>query len=151
MFKKILLCIDGEEHTVKAEEYAIYLAKLANAELYVLHVIDQWLLSRNISHEIFATGRDEYISYVKGELSKQAEEIISRFLKKAEEFGVEAKIRIREGTPAKEILAEVNSCDYDLVILGGKSYKSKLERLKSYRTPEKVLEKISTPLLVIKG
>ncbi len=151
MFSKILICIDGEEHTQKAEEYAISLAKLAKAELYALHVIDQWLLSRNISHEIFAAGRDEYISYVKGELNRQAEEVISRFLKKAEENGVEVKIRIREGTPAQEIIAEINSGNYDLVILGGKSYKSRLERLKSYRTPEKVMEKTSTPLLVIKG
>lgn len=149
MLRRILLCIDGEEHTDKAIDYALDISKTTGANLAVLHVIDGFLLEKRISHEIYATGRNEYRAYVKKELQKLADKYLAAFKERAEEAGVEFETRLRSGHPVEEVLGEIEEKDYDLVILGGKGDQGFWE-LKSRNLPLKVFRKSKASIMVVR-
>jgi nucleotide-binding universal stress UspA family protein len=149
MLRRMLLCIDGEEHTDKAVEYALQVSKATGAELTVLHVVDGFLLEKRISHEIYAVGRDEYRAYVKKELHKLAEKYIRDVKERAEEAGVKFSTRLRSGHPVEEVLKEIRENAYDLVIMGDKADQG-LWRLKSRNLPLKVFRKSGTSVMVVR-
>ena len=145
----MLLCIDGEEHTNKAIDYALHVAGATGAELTVLHVIDGFLLEKRISHEIYAVGRDEYRAYVRKELDKLAEKHIRDMREKAEKAGVRFSTKLRSGHPVEEVLREIRENTYDLVIMGDKPDQG-LWKLKSRNLPLKVFRKSGTSVMVVR-
>lgn len=149
MLHRILLCIDGEEHTDKAVQYAFEITKTTGAKLIVLHVIDGFLLEKRISHELYAVGRNEYRAYVKKELQKEAAKLLKSFSEKAAKAGVKYEEKLRPGHPVVEVLEEIKEEKYDLVILGGKK-EGGLWELKSRNLPLKVFRKAKTPLMVVR-
>lgn len=151
MYRNILLGIDGEEHTLRAMEEAIGIASAFNARLVGLHVRDEWiLLSKMVSHELYATGRQEYRDYVRLRLGEKAQRIVAQFEERAGEAGIDFDIKIRGGKPAEEFLEEASSGSYDLAVLGSKELKNRLQRLHSYRLPEEVQKKIGISLLIVR-
>jgi nucleotide-binding universal stress UspA family protein len=146
---KILLCIDGEAHTEKAIDYALELASATGWNLSVLHVVDGFLLEKRITHELYATGREEFREYVRGELEKMAREVMRSFNEKARARGVSYAQRLRWGEPVKEVLKEIEEEKYDLVILGSRA-KSRLAQLKSRNLPLKVYKNSKTSVLVVR-
>jgi nucleotide-binding universal stress UspA family protein len=83
--KNILLCIDAEEGTKKAIDYAIEITGAFNGWLTVLHVITPYL--KKFADEIYAVGRIEYINHIDKELRKEAEDIINGFKAMADSTG----------------------------------------------------------------
>lgn len=149
MLRQVLLCIDGEEHTDKAIDYALNISKATGAELTVLHVIDGFLLEKRISHEIYAVGRNEYRAYVRKELQKLADKCLMDFKAIAEKTGVKFETRLRSGHPVEEVLKEIEEKDYDLVILGGKANQG-LWEFKSRNLPLKVFRKSKASIMVVR-
>lgn len=149
MLRRMLLCIDGEEHTAKAVDYALQVSRATGAELTVLHVIDGFLLEKRISHEIYAVGRNEYRAYVKKELGKLAEKYIRDVKEKAEKAGVKFSTKLRSGHPVEEVLKEIKENEYDLVVMGDKANQG-LWKLKSRNLPLKVFKKSGTSLMVVR-
>lgn len=146
---KILLCIDGEAHTEKAIDYALEIARATGWDLCVLHVVDGFLLEKRITHELYATGREEFREYVRKELEKMAEEVMRSFHEKAKARGVSYVQRLRWGEPVKEVLREIDEERYSLVILGSKA-KGRLAGLKSRNLPMKVFKKSKASVLVVR-
>jgi nucleotide-binding universal stress UspA family protein len=149
MLKRLLLCIDGEDHTDKAVKYALDISKATGANLAVLHVIDGFLLEKRISHEIYAVGRNEYRAYVKKELQKLADKYLAAFKEMAEKAGVKFETVLRSGHPVEEVLKEIKEKEYDLVILGGKGDQG-LWELKSRNLPLKVFRKSKASIMVVR-
>ncbi len=149
MLRRMLLCIDGEEHTAKAVEYALQVSKATGAELTVLHVIDGFLLEKRISHEIYAVGRNEYRAYVREELSKLADKCIKRFEERAEKAGVKFSTKLRSGHPVEEVLKEIAESSYDLVVMGDKADQG-IWKLKSRNLPLKVFRKTKASVMVVR-
>ncbi|GEM_PF-3120929 len=143
---RILLCTDGECRS--AEEYAVSLAHSTGAELVVLHVVDTRLLSRTVSHEVFAYGRQEYLSYVSGELEREGREVLERVRRRAEELGVRVRCVLRRGSPAEEVLREVEAGGYWMVVLG-RGRRGFLASLRSDRVAEKVLARAEAPVMLV--
>lgn len=151
MYRKILLGLDGRRHTRKAVGAAIALCTTHGARLVGLHVRNEWiLLSKMVSHELYAVGRQEYRDYVHQKLGEKAQKVIAHFEEEARKAGVDYEVKLRGGKPAEEFLKEANTGEYDLAIVGSKPLKTKLERWHSYRFPEEVLKKIEISLLVVK-
>ncbi len=142
---RILLCTSGDSRD--AEELALQLAKSTGAELVVLHVIDTRILSRTVSHEVFAYGRQEYLAYVGGELEKEGREVVERVLRRAERAGVRATGVLRRGSPAEEVLREAER-GYWLLVLG-RGRRGVLHRLRSERIAEKAVAEAGCPVMLV--
>jgi nucleotide-binding universal stress UspA family protein len=149
MIKHILLCIDDQEHTRKAEDYAIDILKNSQASLSVLHVIDNFIVKSRFVMEIFSSGREEYVEYANRELLALADRVVSNFREKAKKEGVDFKLVMRRGDPHDEILKEAKK-GYDLVIIGGKKDRRGVRKILREDTTGKVFRGIKSPLLVVK-
>jgi len=147
MIKEILLCLDGEEHTRRAVEYALFLAGTAKARITALHVENPYL--KQFHHEIYATGRREYVAYVDDLLREQAENILGKFAAEAKGQGIKYITRSRHGGPLEEVVKEIRENKYDLVVVGGKQLRG-LEKLKSGNLPDKLQKVLEVPLLTVK-
>lgn len=147
MIKQILVCLDGEEHSQKAQEYAIFLAGAVNARITALHVENPYL--KQFHHEIYATGRREYVAYVDDMLQDQCAEILTYFGKQAQVKDLKYNTKSRHGVPLEEIVGETQDNYYDIVVVGGKRLRG-LEKYKSGNLPEKLQKVLDVPLLTVK-
>jgi nucleotide-binding universal stress UspA family protein len=146
--KKILLCIDGEEDTKKAIDYAVEITGAFNGSLTALHVINPYL--KKFADEIYAVGRIEYINHIDKELRKEAEDIINRFKAMANSIGLSYKVIVRYGPPEEEIIKEVTENPYDLLILGAKQSGTFNTTIRSFNLPGKIFNNLKVPTLFIR-
>ncbi len=147
MIKSILIGLDGEEHTEKALDYALHLAKTTDATLTGIHVVNPYL--KQFHNEIYAQGRREYLTHVEILLQDHADRVMNNFKEKAAATGVTIAEKRRRGEPLEEILQETQENNYDLVVVGGKQLRG-IERLKSANLPNKLEQKVAVPLLIVK-
>lgn len=147
MIEKILVCLDGEEHSRRAEEYAIFLARATKAHLTALHVEDPYL--KQFHHEIYAQGRREYVAYVDNLLRDRAARILEDFRRSAQAAGIDYTAKARHGPPLEEIIKELQETRYDLIVVGGKQLHG-LDKFKSGNLPGKLEKAVEIPLLIVK-
>lgn len=146
--KKILLCTDGEEHTVRAVEYAITLAEQSKAEIVGLYVVNPFL--KRYTNEIYAVNRNECREYLDRALQKEGEEAVNKFMAKAKTKEVAAYAKIRYGDTEQEILREIDEGGYDIVILGAKLLKGWKERFESFSLPERIFRKSPISMVFVR-
>lgn len=145
---KILLCTDGEEQAVKAEDFAVGIARSTGALIYSLYVINPLL--KKFADEIYAVGRDEYRDYIDKTLHDEGNEALKKFQEKACNQKVKVIPKMRYGSPEEEILQEMEEGGYDLVVIGSKLLASWRARFESYNLPEKVFKKAQTPVVFVR-
>lgn len=145
---KILICIDGEPHTAKAEEYALTLAKVCGAVLVGLYVINPFL--KKFTNEIYAINRDECREYLDRSLTEEGEIALRNFFEKGRALNVVTVTKMRYGDPEEEILDEIKVGNYDLVVMGGKILKTWKERFESFNLSEKIFRKSPSPILIVR-
>lgn len=102
----ILLATDGRARSDTATEYALAVARLLDAELEVLYVVDQRLLDEVDAPETKAT--------LENELRGLGDRILADAAEHASDLTVGTTIR--RGRPSAEILEE--AAGYDVVVLG---------------------------------
>ena len=146
--RKILLCTDGEGLAVKAEDFAVGMAKSAGARIYSLYVVNPLL--KKFADEIYAVGRDEYRDYIDRTLHDEGNKVLKEFQKKACDQEVKVISKMRYGSPEEEILQEMEEGGYDLVVIGSKLLASWRARFESYNLPEKVFKKAQTPVVFVR-
>lgn len=144
--KKILFCTDGEQHTHKAEIYAVTIAKLSGAELVGLYVVNPFM--KKFTNEIYAVNRNECRAYLDKSLQKEGENALEVFAKKAETEGINAVTKMRYGYPEEEIIKEIKEDSYDMVVMGGKLLKGWKERFESFKLPETITKVSPVPVLL---
>ena len=148
IIKNILLCIDGEQWTEKAIDYAIEIDRAFNGRLTALHVINPYL--KKFANEIYAVGRIEYSNHIDKELGKEAEKIITGFKTTADSIGLSYNVIVRYGSPVEEIIKEVSENSYDLLILGTKSLATLKAKIESFNLPKKIFKNLQIPTLFIR-
>ncbi|MDF2958037.1 MAG: Nucleotide-binding universal stress protein [Candidatus Alkanophagales archaeon MCA70_species_1] len=145
MYKKILLPVDGSAASLKAMEHAIELAKVFNAEIRVLYVMNEVAIAALLKFS--GKGKDEIIKDYKA----AAEKILSGVEEKCKAAGVRVETCIREGMPAEEIVLEATESGADITVMGTHGYGSKKrkERPLIGSTAERVVATNRCPTLVI--
>ncbi len=99
--KKILIAVDGSRHSDKAVDLAVHLAKKANSEIYLIHV-----LSSGVSRQHY---------------EKSCNTIIGRAEAKFKNIELEKIESVcTNGNPADEILRVAKSRKVDLIIMGNR-------------------------------
>ena len=117
MIKKILVPVDGSEHSKKALEFACELAKKFESELHLLHVVQP-----PISTQTMAVGG----SAVTTEVSREDLEEIGRNMIEAaiqitsNHDCTKVETQIEAGPPAQHILDAAKKHDADLIVMGSR-------------------------------
>ncbi len=149
MFKNILLIIEESEEFDKALECALKVVQPKEGKVVGLCVIDStW--SRFIGSDFLSssTARKQFLEYIAQDLKEQAADRIEKFKAALAAKGVPCEVRIRDGEQAEEIMKEIESSSYDLVVTGAKQLKG-LARLRDTKTA-KLVREAPLPVLVVR-
>ena len=152
-FSKILVAIDGSEHSMKAAEYAIDLAKDNNAQLIALTVLDVTKIGYAASAFIASPmhGLDEL-----EQKRKEAQEWLDKVVKltashqKANDDDIQFKSQIEESmSVAGTIVDYAENQKIDLIVVGSRG-RSGFKKLLLGSVASTVVTYATCPVLVIK-
>ena len=110
-YTKLLVPIDGSELSDLAFDHAIALAKLTNATITNVHVLEPLKYTFNGELEVM-----DAIEVIESSSEKEARSLLDKYHKKGEKEGIEIKSLLIKGKAAHEIIRM--SFDYDLIIMG---------------------------------
>ncbi len=143
MFKKILVPTDGSEYSLKAEEQALFLAKLTGAEVIALSVIENnFVNTLPLDNEVY-----DLTKLLKQDSEKNIREFED--LNEKEHDGVKITPVIKEGSPAKEIIKTAQELDIDLIVIGS-SGKSGFDRFLMGSVADKVIKSAKCPVFLVR-
>ena len=157
MFKKILVPLDGSEHSRKIVGWATGLASALDAEIILLSVIDPEEIeileatTRSVEETIDGVTKtrtirtpsdviDDAISQAESDLQAEAERIRSR--------GVISKISVGAGSPAEVIVSEAHAREIDVIAMATRR-ESALARGVLGSVTDRVLHSTSTPIFTL--
>lgn len=138
--KKILVPTDGSDYSMRAAEYAVSVAKLLNAEVMVVYVIDVVVLDQMAK----ATEQDK----VEAELKIDGDRYLKYILGMAQKQGVKATSLLTKGRPFAQIVHLAKDLKMDLIVMGSYGRRG-AERILIGSVAERVIEYASCPVLVV--
>jgi nucleotide-binding universal stress UspA family protein len=144
-FSRILLCLDGEPHSVTACARALDLAR-GGAVLDALYVVDSYL--KKFTNEIYAANRDECRTHLDRSLAAEGEAALDAFTAQARQAGVAVGRLLEYGEPEAVIPRLAAAGGYDLVILGGKRFGGRYQRWTSRDLPGRLDVMFAMPVLL---
>ncbi len=140
--KRILVATDGSEYTKNAVKKAMTLAKMLDAEIVGLYVVD-------ISPIVPMT-LDETTFPMVEFMRNEGNGVLENLKKQAEDMGVKIKVMKKEGIPADEIIEAAKEEDVDLIVIGTLG-RSALEKLLLGSVAEKVIRHAPCPVFVVRA
>ncbi len=152
-FKKILIATDGSEHVKKAVTHAIELAKLSEAELHAIYVMD---IKADCAKELYtdrSTGSLKRVLRNEGICidiyRKEGETAIKYIEDMAKRDGLDIKKWIVKGHPAEEILKLAEEQSIDLIVVGTLG-RSGIEKFLLGSVADKVIRNSRIPVLTVR-
>jgi len=139
--QKILIPTDGSDYSMRAAEYGISIAKMLDAQIMVVYVIDDVVLdqiSKVTEHED-----------VERELKQDGQRHINYVLGLAEKESVKATSLLAKGRPFDQIVHLAKEQNMDLIVMGTYGLKG-AERILIGSVAERVIEYSPCPVLVVK-
>jgi nucleotide-binding universal stress UspA family protein len=139
--KLVMVPTDGSAHSIRAAEYALSIAKVHNAKILAVFVIDNFVIDQfsrvpartNIEKDLTDSGQS-YLNYI---------------VNMAEKQGVAVESIITKGQPFEQILNLAKTHNADLIVMGTTGRRS-TERILIGSVTQRVIEYSSCPVLVIK-
>lgn len=120
MFTNILVAVDGSEISIKTLETALTEAKVWNAQLNVIYVLETGLFDD--------VPADEKMEYIRNLMEQQGLNVFSYAEKRSKEEGITLTTHLKEGHAGVEIVAAAKDLDADLIVLGSHA-KSDIEKI----------------------
>ena len=137
--KKILIAVDGSEHSMRAAEYAVNLAKLMDAEIILVHC-----------HKHYpALLGEPYFQKAIDRINNDAQQLMEPYVELLNEKGVSHTDRILDGSPAEMISDAAKAEKIDMIVMGSRGLND-LEGLLLGSVTHRVLKTASCPVLVIR-
>lgn len=139
--KKILIPTDGSDSSIHAAEYGISIAKMHEAQIIVVNVMDTFVIDR------FSKVTERKV--VEQELNDDGRRHINYVLGLAEKSSVKATWVIEKGRPFEHIVRLANSLDVDLIVMGTYGRRG-VEKMAIGSVSERVIEYSKCPVIVVK-
>jgi nucleotide-binding universal stress UspA family protein len=140
MFNKILVASDGSEHSIRAAEKAVALAKNnPNAEIVVLYVVD----GKTSKHEVLQSMDVEGLNIAR---QQKIEGTISKVINP--EINYETVI-IHGKEPGPTIVTYANENNFDVVVIGSRGLNA-LQEFVLGSVSHKVAKRANCPVLIVK-
>ena len=137
--KKILVAVDGSEHSLRAAEYAANLAKLMDVEIILTHC-----------HRHYPVLLGEpYFQKAIDKINKEAQQLLEPYVELLKERGVSHIDRILDGSPAEMISHAARTEKVDMIVMGSRGLND-LEGLLLGSVTHRVLKTASCPVLVVR-
>jgi nucleotide-binding universal stress UspA family protein len=152
MFKKILVPLDGSEHSRKIVGWATGLAGALNAEIILLSVIDpeeiEILEATTRVSEQEPGGSPRTPSDVIDDAISQSEQDLQVEADRIKAAGVVAKISVGAGSPAEVIVSEAHAREVDVIAMATRR-ESALARGVLGSVTDRVLHSTATPIFTL--
>lgn len=139
MYKKIFLATDGSEHSKRATENAIHIAKCSDgAKMEIIYVVDP------------NRAKSETLSnWNSGDIDDTRKKRVVEVEKMAKEAGVSYEIHILNGEPGPTIVEYANNNKADVVIIGSRGLNA-LQEFVLGSVSHKVAKRANCPVLIVK-
>ncbi|MEM0449425.1 MAG: universal stress protein [Methanomassiliicoccales archaeon] len=140
LFKKILIPTDGSENTKEAIAKGLEMARLMDAEVTALYVVDQTAF---INFPM-----DSTIVSVYSLLEKEGKEAVEYVKNEGAKMGVKVATKIEEGSPARKIIDA--SKFHDLIVMGTLG-RTGISKILLGSVAERVVRYADCPVLVVRS
>jgi nucleotide-binding universal stress UspA family protein len=141
--KKILYATDFSESSELACDYALALAKLAGAEVHVLHVIGEFADRRK------SMIQPESMALLEREVEIQAVKEMEEFCKKKFNRKILYTSEVVLGIPFEEIIKKAGELPADLIVVGTHG-RTGLEHVIVGSTAERLVRRSPVPVLTVR-
>ncbi|WP_458404990.1 universal stress protein [Methanobrevibacter sp.] len=139
MYKKILVPTDGSDFAKKAQQHALFLAKVSGAEIIAVSVTE--------NNFVNGLPLDDEVYQLNQILKERSEENLNEF-DKLNKDNIKITHEVREGSPAKVILEVAKEEAVDLIVMGS-SGKSGFDRFIMGSVADKVVNSAKCAVLVV--
>ena len=139
-FNKILIPTDGSEYTKEAIKKGLELAKVLDAEVTALYVVDQT--------SFINFPMDSTIVSVYSLLEKEGKDAVEFVKSEGAKLGLSVNVKIEEGSPPRKILE--TSKQYDLIVMGTLG-RTGVSKLLLGSVAEKIVRFAECPVLVVRA
>lgn len=140
MFKKILVAIDGSNNSYDALNEALELSKQSKAKIYVVSVINVYVLPTNVGVSYAPKLEENIADDMHTDLTK-AQQIVK-------DSGQDYEADLLSGEPREEIINFAKEKQIDLIVIG-KSGTHALERLFTGSVTRYISEHSKTSILIV--
>ena len=135
-YDRILVATDGSPGSRPVQEHAILLARLSDAAIHALYVVDQRFPS--------ATAYDMIVE----RMEKQATDALDAVSEAAKPHGISVTKHLRRGIPHEEIVAYADQYNIDIIVVGTHG-RSKIQRfIHAGSVTERVVRTAEVPVFV---
>jgi nucleotide-binding universal stress UspA family protein len=139
MYKKIALATDGSEHSKRAAENAIHIAKCSSgSKIEIIYVVDH----DKVKSDVLSNWNSADIGDTRKSRMREVE-------KMAKESGVSYEIKILHGEPGPIIVDYVNKNNFEIVIIGSRGL-NVLQEFVLGSVSHKVAKRANCPVLIVK-
>jgi len=154
MFNKILVAVDGSEHSRKALNYALELAEKFDGKITLIHVYSRVVpmvpSADTIPGPILTPSASTAIATkITEEAKKMGVQILDEAEQIVKERGISVEKVLREGDAVREIVATAQEGKFDIIVFGHRGL-SKLKELLLGAISEGVSHKAPCPVLIVK-
>ena len=139
MFEKILVPLDGSEHSIKALKMAIQIALKFDGKITLIHVYSIGGLA------ISPQPVSEFVQAIR----KIGASILADGEKKAKAEGVQVETSLKEGHAVEEIIKMCREGNFNLVVMGARGL-SKIKEMLLGSVSDGVTRHAYCPVLVVK-
>lgn len=140
MYDDILIATDGREGMAEVIDEALSLAKLCDATVHGLYVV-------NDQSKRGAAGA-KWLTFGE-ETDTAGERAVADIAERAQAAGIESEISIGQGAPDERVLEYVAEEGIDLIVIGTRG-QSGLDRLLAGSVTEDVIRETDVPVLVLR-
>jgi nucleotide-binding universal stress UspA family protein len=141
MFKKIVVAIDGSDISLKALEVALSEARIWNAELHVIYVVETSMFS--------SIPMDNTWEIIYSLLESEGKEVFQKSKERAAQDGVSLITHLRDGHAGNEIVSLTEELHADLIVIGSRG-KTNIDRLLLGSVSEHVVRNSSCTTMVVR-
>jgi nucleotide-binding universal stress UspA family protein len=150
-YKKILVTHDGSEMSNKALLHAIFLTKIANAELVIVNVIEEDVVPPSTLLSFLGKegkgdlnkSKEDLRNTLEGAVKKMLEEKIKIY----KDLHINLSYKVLVGEPTDEIIKYAEESDIDLIVMSSRKITTIIRAIGS--TVRKVIDNTRKPVLVI--
>ena len=140
-YKNVICPVDGSDLGDKALEDAVYISKVSNARLLVVHVVEKWYKAGDV-----ATHSSEWETIHEGWVG-EGKVLLNKTKDKLEKTGFKNyEMVLREGDAAYEIVGVAIERNADLIVMASHRY-SPLGKVFYGSVIDKVTKKAPCPVL----
>jgi nucleotide-binding universal stress UspA family protein len=139
LFKNIVLAWDGSEHSARAVDKAIEIAKCdKNSKVIVVYVRD----SSKAKSEVLQNWNTIDVTSTKEQKLKRIEDRVKK-------ENIDYELKVLQGEPGPAIVDYVNKNEFDVVIVGSRGLNA-LQEMVLGSVSHKIAKRANCPVLIVK-